>query len=408
MNNKTTGNRLISVDFDKPLGFTFDGKPYSGYQGDSVASALYRAGVRIFSRSFKYHRPRGLMALDGTDPNDLVTVDGIPNVHASTMLLNANMKVRGQNAWPSVRFDLMGIFDSLSALLPVGFYYKTFIHPRTLWPLYENVLRNAAGLGRIDPDPDHFEEPYFDKVYAHADVVVVGGGPAGMSAALAAAELGAQVALIEKEPGLGGYLRIAEFDTNTANWEIFPSIEITNLFSSLDLARHLSAAVHAHPGITLLTSATAFGWYEGNYIGVSQGNRLIKLRADQLIVATGRIEQPLVFQNNDLPGVFLGGGLQRLMNLYGIKPGQRAVVITTNDQGWYVARDLLNHGVEVAMLADARPELTENEITAQVRSAGVPIQAGMTIKKAIGRKSVQGALLMQIDGGGQPLALTAT
>lgn len=405
MNNQSTRNKLLCVDFDKPLPFTFDGKLFTGYQGDSIASALYRAGVRIFSRSFKYHRPRGLMTLDGTTPNDLVTVDGISNLHASTIPLKANMQVRGQNAWPSVGFDLMGIFDSLSALLPVGFYYKTFIRPRALWPLYEKVLRNAAGLGSIDPDPDHFEESYFEKAYAHAEVTVVGGGPSGMSAALAAADLGAQVTLIEKEPSLGGHLRISEFETQIADWEIFPNIEFTNLNSSLELVEHLSNAVHAHLGIKLLTSATAFGWYEGNYIGVSQGNRLVKLRADQLIIATGQIEQPLVFQNNDLPGVFLGSGLQRLMNQYGIKPGQRAVVITTNDQGWYIARDLLKHDVEIVMLVDARLEIPENEITAQVRGAGVPVKAGMTIKKALGRKSVRGAMLAQTDGNAQPLEL---
>ena len=189
MNNKLANNKLLCVDFDKPIRFTFDDKPYTGYQGDSVASALYRAGVRIFSRSFKYHRPRGLMTLDGISPNDLVTVDGVPNVHASTTPLGASMRVRGQNAWPSVRFDLMGIFDTASALLPVGFYYKTFIRPRAFWPLYEKVLRNAAGLGSVDSNPDSFEESHFDKTYTHTELAVIGGGPAGMSAALAAAEL---------------------------------------------------------------------------------------------------------------------------------------------------------------------------------------------------------------------------
>ena len=405
MNNKTTHNQLLAVYFDKPLGFTFDGEPYTGYQGDSVASALYRAGVRIFSRSFKYHRPRGLMTLDGTSPNDLVTVDGIPNVHASSMPLRENMQVRGQNAWPSLGFDLMGIFDTASALLPVGFYYKTFIHPRAFWPLYEKVLRNAAGLGSIDPDSDTFEESYFDKVYAHAEVTVVGGGPAGMSAALAAAGLGAQVTLIEKEPSLGGRLRISDFGFQIEDWGNLQDFEFTKVNSSFELVEQLTQAVQAHPNITLLTTATAFGWYEGNYIAVSQNKRLVRLRTNQLIVATGGFEQPLVFQNNDLPGIFLGGGLQRLMNLYSIKPGKRAVVITTDNQGWYVARDLLNHEVEVSMLVDARNEIADNAIMEQVRQAGVPVKTGTTIQKALGRKSVQGALLTKIDGGGGELTL---
>ncbi len=393
----------LIVDFDTPLRFKFDGKEFTGYQGDTVASALYRAGVRIFSRGFKYHRPRGLMTLDGSAPNDLVEVNGAQNVHASTAQLEAGMQVRGLNAWPSLRFDLMSVLNMFSAFLPVGFYYKTLIRPRWLWPFYESVLRNAAGLGKIDPDPDKIKETRFEKTYAHADVTVVGGGPAGMAAALAAAQSGAQVTLIEKEPRLGGHLRISDFGFQIADLGFFQETKFANLNSSFDLVEGLSQALQAHSNITLLTCATAFGWYEGNFIAVSQGNRLVKLRTDQLIVATGRIEQPLVFQNNDLPGVFLGGGLQRLMNLYGVTPGKRAVVVTTNDQGWQVARDLLRHEVEVAMIVDARREIIESSVTAQVREAGVPVKVGATVLKALGRGGVQGAVLTQIDENGRPL-----
>ena len=405
MDIKSARNKRLIVDFDKPLRFTFDGKVYTGYQGDSVASALYRAAVRIFSRSFKYHRPRGLMTLDGTSPNDMVTVDGIPNVHASATPLKANMQVRGQNAWPSVRFDLLNIFDKAGALLPVGFYYKMFIRPRAFWPLYEKVLRNAAGLGKVDPDPEKYDEPYFDKAYAHAEVTVVGGGPAGMSAALAAAELGAQVTLVEKEASLGGQLKISEFGFQIGDWGIFQELEFTDVNSTFELVVKLTKAVQAHSNIRLLTNAIAFGWYEGNFIGVSQGDRLIKLRTEQLIVATGGFEQPLVFQNNDLPGVFLGGGLQRLMNLYSIQPGKQALVVTTDDRGWYVARDLLDHDVEISMLVDTRPEIAENQIIRQVREAGIPNKVGMTIERAFGSKRVRGAVLAQVDGGGQPLTV---
>lgn len=315
------------------------------------------------------------------------------------------MQVRGQNAWPSVRFDLMNIFDKASALLPVGFYYKTFIRPRVLWPFYENVLRNAAGLGRIDATPDAFEELYFDKAYTHAEVTVVGGGLAGMSAAWVAAELGAQVALVEREASLGGHLRISDLELQNPDLVIFQELGLTHAKTAFELVEQLTEAVQTHPNIALLTSATAFGWYEGNFIGVSQGNRLVKLRTDQLIVATGGFEQLQVFQNNDLPGVLLGSGLQRLMNLYGIQPGRRAVVVTSDDRGWYVARDLLNHEVEIAMLVDARPEVPENEITSQVRGAGVPIKTGTTVEKALGRKDVLGAVLKPVDGSGQQLSL---
>jgi len=386
-----TQDKYLIVDFDTPLKFRFDGKEFTGYEGDTVASALYRAGVRVFSRGFKYHRPRGLMTLDGTAPNDLVEVNGVPNVHASTTQLEGGMQVRGLNAWPSVRFDLMGILDTFGAFLPAGFYYKTFIRPRALWPVYESVLRNAAGLGTIHPNPDNFEESRFDKTYAHADVAVVGGGPAGLAAALAAADAdaGAQVILIEKESRLGGHLRISDFGIQIPDLGFLQDLGLTNLNSSFDLVEELSNALQDHPNITLLTTATAFGWYEGNFLGISQGNQLIKLRADQLIVATGRFEQPLVFQNNDLPGVFLGSGLQRLMNLYGVKPGKRAVVVTTNNRGWLVTRDLLDH------LVDARHEINESPLTAQVREAGVPVKVGATVLKALGRGGVRGVVLTQ-------------
>lgn len=390
------------VDTTERLTFTFNRKKYSGFKGDTIASALYREGVRVFSRSFKYHRPRGLMCLSGSCPNCMVNVDGTPNLRACVTPLEPGAQVTSQNAWPSPQTDLMGFFDHLGSFLPVGFYYKTFMRPKTMWPVYEMILRNVAGLGKLDPRPEGYQEIEYEKQYRHAEVTVVGGGPAGMSAALAAAGLGARVVLIDENLALGGHLRYHKGDRRPS---ISPIIPFVNGEASdfTGLARKLSQAVYASENIEVLLGASAFGWYEGNLLGVVQVDRLIKLRTDQLVVATGQMEQPLVFENNDLPGVFLGSGLQRLAHLYGVKPGERAVVVTNNDYGWHVAVDLLAIGVEVSMVAEARRQMPDCPAAAHVRASGVPVLAGYTILKAQGKSSVEAALLIELGEDGAPI-----
>ncbi|MBI4562103.1 MAG: (2Fe-2S)-binding protein, partial [Candidatus Rokubacteria bacterium] len=199
------------VNRGKPLTFTFEGRLIQAYEGETVAAALYAAGVRIFSRSFKYHRPRGLLCVAGRCPNCLMEVDGIPNVRTCMEPARQGMRVRGQHAWPSLEHDLFACFDKLDRVLPVGFYYKTFIHPTWLWPTYEKVLRHLAGLGRLDitREPDGHGE----RIHLHADVAIVGGGPAGIAAALEAARVGVEALLIDDEPTLGGHLQ----------WQLLPS-----------------------------------------------------------------------------------------------------------------------------------------------------------------------------------------
>ena len=267
--------------------------------------------------------------------------------------VRAGMRVRPQNAWPSVERDAFSLIDKLDRLLPVGFYYKTLIHPRFVWPIAEQVLRRIAGLGEID----YRAEPkkIADHQYRHTDVAVVGGGPAGLSAACEAARVGAHVTLIDDQPTLGGHLR-----TQTRT---YPEVgEYTGL-GGFDIARKLREAVESLPKIDVIRPATVFGCYEGGLLGVVHGKRLIHLRTKHLVVATGGAEYPLLFQKNDLPGVMLGSGVQRLLHLYGIKPGKRALVVTNNDFGFTVAGDLLAAGVDVAAVVDARASLPEDNPT---------------------------------------------
>lgn len=366
----------------------FEGRDIPAHPGETVGSALFAAGVRTFSRSFKYHRPRGLFCVSGQCPNCLMNVDGTPNVRVCAEPVRDRMWIKPQNAWPSLDFDLLSVNDRLSFLLPVGFYYKRFIRPRSLWPLYEGVLRHAAGLGQIDRTRHDAHERRYEHTHRHTDVAVVGGGPAGMAAALDAARAGARVVLIDDQPALGGHLR---FQTTPSNGE--PGFEV---------GRRLAAEVSQAENIEVLSSATAFGLYEGNLLGICQGRRVIHVRAGRIVVAAGAFERPLVFQDNDLPGVFLGGGVQRLIHLYGVPPGRSALVVSSNDSGLAVARDLLSAGVHVEAVAEGRPEIPDSEALAHLRSAGVPILTSHTILKALGRGHVSGALLARTDirGGG--------
>jgi sarcosine oxidase subunit alpha len=384
-----------TVDPTQEVTFSFAGKTITAYRGDTVAAALYAAGVRIFSRSFKYHRPRGVLCFSGKCPNCLMNVDGVPNVRTCIEPIRAGMQVRPQNAWPSVERDAFSIIDKLDRLLPVGFYYKTFIHPRFVWPLAEQVLRRVAGLGEID----YRAEPKrsADHQYRHTDVAVIGGGPAGLSAAYEAARLGTRVTLIDDQPVLGGHLR-----TQTSTYAEVG--EYTGL-RGFDIARRLREAVESLPNIDIIRPAAVFGCYEGGLLGVVQGKRLIHLRTKRCVVATGGAEYPLLFQNNDLPGVMLGSGVQRLLQLYRVKPGNRVLVVTNNDFGFTVAYDLLAAGVEVAAVVDARASLPEdNPNMQQLKTVGVPMWAAHSIQAARGRKHVEGALIVPLDAQGRAVA----
>src|SRR3954447_7435139 len=324
-----TGGELI--DRQRPLEFTFDGDRVAAYEGDTVASALYAAGRRVFSRSFKYHRRRGLMCCAGQCPNCLMRVDEQPAVPACMTPARAGMRVEHVNAWPSLERDVMAAGDRAGGpLLQVGFYYKTFLRPRRLWPLYERVLRSAAGLGRIDPE--HRAPRRFDKVHEHADVLVVGGGRTGLRAAVDAAIRGADVLLVDEGLQLGG--RLARSGPEGAA-----------------RAQGLAAAAR-DAGVRVLASAYAGGLYEGLLVPVIKGDTMHRVRAGEVVLATGRIEQPLVFAGNDLPGVIVAGAVQRLVHQFRVTPGRRAVVVATPGESAGAVAALKAADVEVALVTD--------------------------------------------------------
>ncbi len=361
------------IDRSTSVSFTFDGKAVSAYDGDTIGSALYAEGRRTFSRSFKYHRRRGLLCCSGNCPNCLVSVDGAPGVRACTEPVRDGIKVEHINATPGLERDVMAVTDAVGGpFTPPGFYYKTFIRPRRLWPLYEKVLRNAAGLGRL---PKTQADRTWRTEYRrrHADVLVLGGGQAGLSAAIAAATLGADVVLADDGAEPGGRLL----------WE-----------GGHDEARKLAARA-GEAGVEVLSSASALGYYDG-LVPIWQGDTLHQVRASQHVFATGAIEQPLVFSGNDIPGVMLSGGARRLMTLYGVAPGTRAVIATSTDRGLRGAMALRDAGVQILAIADLRP--SPSRCAERLERLGVEILYGWTAVAAIGKKAVTGAVLGPVTG----------
>jgi sarcosine oxidase subunit alpha len=323
------------IDRSRTVAFTFRGKSVEGFAGDTIGSALYASGQRIFSRSFKYHRPRGLVCCSGHCANCQMTVDGIPNVRVCTTPLVEGMTVDQQNVLGSLDRDLMAVTDKLGGpFTPPGFYYKTFIRPRRLWPLYEKVLRRAAGLGALDPAGARTER--YDAEYRHVDVCVVGGGRSGLEAAIDAASRGRSVIVVDEGPEAGGAL-LAERD-------------------GVAVARELAARAR-EAGVEIVAPAIAIGAFEHGFVPVASGNLLLKIRAHDVVVASGLMEQPLVFPGNDLIGTFLPDGVRRLVNAFSIRPGERAVVLTVDDRGVRAAEDLRAAGVDVAELVDFRERM---------------------------------------------------
>jgi sarcosine oxidase subunit alpha len=374
------------IDRTRVLRFSFDGRAYEGFAGDTLASALLANGVHLLGRSFKYHRPRGVLAAGSDEPSALVTVirddaRRTPNLRATQIELYEGLRAESQNHYPSLGFDLGAINDFLSPLFPAGFYYKTFKWPTWAWHrVYEPLIRAAAGLGRAPslPDPDRYAQRY-----AHCDVLVVGAGPAGLAAALSAAERGARVILCDEQAELGGSL----LSETTATIDDVPAQQW--------LGTTLATLTH-HPSVTLLPRTTAFGCYPHNMVGLAQlltdhlaapnpaqvRERLWQVRPRELVLATGALERPLVFPGNDRPGIMLADAARRYLYRYGVLPGSRAVIVTAHDDAYHAVRALREAGITVAAVIDVRPD------TGSIDDAGLRIIRGATIAATGGRKRV--------------------
>ena len=391
------------VDRTRPLGFRYDGVAYSGYAGDTLASALLANDVHLVGRSFKYHRPRGIFSAGAEEPNALVQLGRgartEPNVRATTLELVDGLVATSQNCWPSVRFDVGAINDRISRLLPAGFYYKTFMWPPTpaWWLKYEHLIRHAAGMGRAaaEPDPDRYEHRY-----AHCDVIVVGGGAAGIAAARAAAHAGARTILCDENPWWGGGLAsdAPPIDERPAAEWVAAAI----------------AELGAIPDVTLLSRTTAFGYYDGNLVAAVERvtdplatppvhaprQRLWLIRARAVVLASGAHERGIVYVNNDLPGTMLAGAARSYVDRYGVRPGRRAVVFTNNDGGYGDALALHAAGVEIAAIVDPRPESREaGSLPAQAREGGLNVFGSSVIVGARGRHHVAAVEIAPLTGG---------
>ena len=393
------------VDRSRPIHFTFDGRPYSGLVGDTLASALLANGVHLLGRSFKYHRPRGIVGAGSEEPNALVAVirdaaRRTPNLRATQVELYEGLAAESQNRWPSLSFDVGAINSIFSPLFAAGFYYKTFMWPRAAWfSFYEPKIREAAGLGvaSTQSDPDRYGQQY-----AHCDVLIVGAGPAGLAAAKSAALAGARVILCDEQNELGGSLlsdRAATIDGQlAADWVAL---------MVADLARE--------PRVKLMTRTTAFGYFPHNLIGLVESitdhqrtpaanvprERLWQVRAAEVVLATGAIERPLVFPGNDRPGVMLASAGRTFANRYGVRVGTRAVVLAGCDAAYETALDLAEAGVAIELVADVRGAgAADGPGAAAARAAGIAIERQATVLGTSGSLRVTGVKLGRVAADG--------
>jgi heterotetrameric sarcosine oxidase alpha subunit len=385
------------VDRSRTLRFSFDGTEYAGHPGDTLASALLANGVRLVGRSFKYHRPRGFLSAGAEEPNALVELrTGArrePNTRATQVELYDGLVAASQNRWPSLAFDLMAINGVAGPLIAAGFYYKTFMWPAAFWEkLYEPMIRRAAGLGRASgiEDPDRYE-----KASVHCDVLVIGSGPAGLMAALTAGRAGARVLLIEQDFRLGGRLLDDRQEIDGKN--------------ALHWLHTVEAELESLPDVRILRRTTLFGSYDQKaFVAVERvadhypepppfqpRQRAWRVFAKRTVLAAGSVERPIVFGDNDRPGVMLAGAVRSYVNRYGVRPGNRAVVFAGNDDAARTAADLAAAGIAVAAIVDPRPE-SSAAMQALATATGAELLAGHVVRRALGNR--HGVQAVEVEG----------
>jgi sarcosine oxidase subunit alpha len=403
LNRLATGGR---VNRAKELNFTFNGKVYRGLEGDTLASALLANGVDVVGRSFKYGRPRGIMGHGAEEPNAIVQLgrgaETVPNQRATQIELYEGLEASSVSGWPSVDFDLMGVIGALGRLMPPGFYYKTFMRPQQLWMTYEHFIRKAAGLGKA---PTQADVDTYDKFNQHCDVLVVGAGPAGLVAAREAAQNGARVIIADEQNEFGGSLlssRLSIGEQSATEW-------------IAELAQELLA----FDNVELLPRSTVFGYYDHNFLaiverltdhrGIASSNgarqRLHRVRAKQVVLATGAIERPLVFANNDVPGVMLASSVATYVNRYGVAPGNKLVLFTTNDEAYYTAIHWHQAGREVVAVVDSRAQPIGALVDA-TKALGIDVIGGHGVIEAVGKKRVKGAIIAPLNLQGTAISGT--
>ncbi len=389
--NRLSELPTLRINPAQKISFDYNRKELQGISGDTIASALFANGVRIFSRSLKYHRPRGLYSLDGESSNTCVEVNGIPNVCAEKTFLRSGMTVKTQNIKGTPENDLLGFLDRLDWAMPAGFYYRTLHKPAPIWPIALKQVRKAAGLGRIAAD---FEmQGSYDEIYPRADVCVIGGGPAGMSAALAAAGEGLRVILLESRAWLGG----------GSDYRVATTGDGMPLFES---AGGLAQSIAEAPGIRVFSHAAVVGVYNNNLVSAFQvgaessqfDERYIEIRARSVVVATGCIERPLLFENNERPGVMQIGCAHRLARTWGLLPGNQAVFSIGHDLGLEAALDLHNLGLAIACVADIREDGQDPALLAELAARKIPFLQGWVAVATGGAKTVEKATLSTLQG----------
>lgn len=351
------------IDRNQTLSFTFEGKTYRGFAGDTISTALYGAGCRVMGRSFKYHRPRSVMSLANHDANLLMQrLDGayqIPNLRADVTPLAAGMVLQAVNTFGNLAHDKAAILNKFSRFLPVGFYYKSFYSKR-LFPVWERMFRLLTGLGRVDTSTPHLRTP---KQYGFCDVLVVGAGASGLAAAIAAADSGADVVLVDENARIGGSLTYQTLDTEG-----------------------LLARVQQHPRVRVMPATYAAGYYADHWIPLVSVDRMTKMRARCVIMASGAFEQPAVFHNNDLPGIMLAGAALRLVKRYRIQPMRHAVILAANDDAYQAALDLITEGIQISAIVDLRTDRQQCAAANTLKVNGVRIIPGHCIAEAIAGK----------------------